>query len=294
MVKLRRFVGKYLFFLVLLAAFLAGDFALSVLAPAYYISSGRFELNDYELVRRDHPEKVWDRVFFGGAAVISAYREDVSASGYVDLGLENATVSDLLAMVRTGTITVGSDLVVGLDVSTLWDGAAGDSAWSWRKPMYEPYCYFDRTRLRTLFNEAVKQVFSGYQPPWGAYSAQTRDVCYGSLSARELAETADPYAQLSLDAFRDNLRALSKLADYCQGRGIRLRVVWMPMNPDAPVSDVTEAVRSEAESLCAGAGVEFYDMGGALDSACFYDAGRLNAEYGSYIFTKEIEAWLLS
>ena len=75
------FLKKNGWLLALAAVFIALDVLLCAVFTPYLIHSGRFVLNDFELTRRDHPEDVWDKVFFGNSVVISAYREEVSESG---------------------------------------------------------------------------------------------------------------------------------------------------------------------------------------------------------------------
>ena len=103
-----RFVALFMAFFLLLDC-------VAALVGTRYIAAGYVWMDDFEITRRDHPEKVWDRVFFGNSAVISAYREDVSQSGYVNLGLDYGVVTDLWDMLRRGHIDIGSELVVGLN-----------------------------------------------------------------------------------------------------------------------------------------------------------------------------------
>ena len=69
-----RFLKKNSWIFALFVVFLALDLAIGAVFQPYIIHSGRFVCNDYELTRRDHPEKGWDKVFFGNSVVISAYR----------------------------------------------------------------------------------------------------------------------------------------------------------------------------------------------------------------------------
>ena len=296
MVKLRRFLEKYLFFVAFPIVFLAIDVVLSSAFPPYVISSGRFHLNDYEVTRRDHPEEVWDKVFFGNSVVISAYREDVSESGYINLGLDYGVVTDLWEMVRKGIVTLGSELVVGLNDLTLYDRFETNPSYPWHREFYEPYSYFARDRLSVLIKEAGKRLLTGAEPDYGAYSGQTKIFYYGAMSRAELEEkaAASVYEHLPISDFRENLDALAKLAGYCAQHGVRLRCVWMPLNPDIPPSGETLAVRDQAAAVCREKQVEFYNMEDALEAECFYDSGHMNYEYGSYRFTEVIDPWLIS
>ena len=152
---------KYSFLVLLLVVFLLLDFLISQVFTPYLIESGRFVLNDYELTRRDHPEEVWDKVFFGNSVVISAYREDVSKSDFVNLGLDYGVVEDLWEMVDQGIIQIGSELVVGLSDLTLYDHFETNPTYPWHRAFYEPYCYFQRDRLRLFLEEQLVGVLTG-------------------------------------------------------------------------------------------------------------------------------------
>lgn len=296
MVRLKRFWGKYLFFILFPVVFLAVDLTLSATVPSYVISSGRFYLNDYEVTRRDHPEEVWDKVFFGNSVVISAYREDISESGYINLGLDYGVVTDLWEMVQKGIVTLGSELVVGLNDLTLYDRFDTNPSYPWHQKFYEPYSYFARDRLTVLIKEAGRQLLTGDRPAYGVFSDQTKIFYYGAMSQAALEEklATSVYEHLPIADFQENMDALAKLADYCAQRGVRLRCVWMPVNPLTTPSDEMNAVRDQAAAVCREKQVEFYSMEDALDAECFYDSGHLNYEYGSYRFTEVIDPWLAS
>ena len=60
---------------VVLAA-LVCDLALTY--NNFIVRSDYFVKNDFEITQCKHPEKTWDKVFFGNSVVISAYDEDKS------------------------------------------------------------------------------------------------------------------------------------------------------------------------------------------------------------------------
>lgn len=286
---------KARFLLSLLLCFAAIDTALARVCPGVF-EDGWFELNDYEITRRDHPEQVWERVFYGGSAVTAAYREELGESGYVNLGLSGGTVSGLWEMLRQGEVEVGGELVLGLDWLTLYDGAQSDPSYPWNRGALEPYCYFQRERLYTLAREAVKSTIGRASRP--QYAGQGKAVCRGSLSGGELdglaAQLREDCTGLTLDDCSVNLEALEDIAEFCAQRGIRLRAVRMPWNPGVERPELVDEALAQAEEILAACGVEVLDLSGAFDESCFYDAGRLNYEYGAYRFMEVIEPWLLS
>lgn len=294
--KIRNALRRWRFPLLLLVFFLALDTAASALLGPWLVSSGRFILNDYEIVRRAHPEAVWDKVLFGNSVVISAFTEEESASGYINLGVDYGVVTDLWDMIRKKEIRVGSELVLGLNDLALYDDFPTNPAYPWHRKPLEPFLYFQRDRLRLLFTETAAWLFTGFVPEYGKYAGQERAYYYGSLSQEKLDSKAasSPYLALPMEDFEENFAALEKLAAWCGRNGVRLRLLWMPLNPDFQVPKSTLAVKARAEALCQRLGVEFLDWSGALDRSCFYDFGHLNHEYGAHVFTKEIDPWLLS
>lgn len=288
-----KFLKKNSWLLALIAVFLVLDLAIGAVFQPYLIRSGRFLLNDFELTRRDHPEQVWDKVFFGNSVVISAYREDVSQSGYVNLGLDYGVVRDLWEMIRKGEITIGSELVLGLSDLTLYDKFETNPTYPWHKAWYEPYTYFQRDKLR-LFLESSAKSLLGKAPE--DHSDQQKAHYSGSMSTQELNEKLETsrYVHLPIEDFQENMACLEKLADYCASHDIRLRCVWMPVNPEVEISQETQAVRDQAKAICESKNVQWLDLERALDTSCFYDIGHLNYEYGAYRFMEVIDQWLAS
>ncbi len=293
---MRIWLRKTSFFWLLLAAFAAIDLTASAVLEPYFLSSGRFIRNDYEIVRAAHPEEVWDRVFFGNSIVISAFLEEESESGYVNLGVDYGVVADLWDMVRQGEIQIGGELVIGLNDLTLYDEFPTNPGYPWHKKPWEPFLYFRRDRLQTLFFESVSQALTGFDPEYGKFQDQARAVYHGSLSQAQLDEKAanSKYLALPMEDFEKNFQALAQLTAWCRDNGVRLRALWMPLNPDFDVPESTLAVKARTRSFCEENGVGWEDWSGRLDRSCFYDFGHLNREYGAHIFTKEIDPWLLS
>ena len=289
-----KFLKKYGFFPLFFAVFLVLDLLLASVFQPFLVNSGRFVLNDFELTCRDHPEKTWNRVFFGNSVVISAYREEVSESGYVNLGLDYGVVRDLWQMIQKRQIHIGSELVIGLSDLTLYDKFETHPTYPWHRDFYEPYAYFQRDKLRLFLESGAKELLLGRMPE--DHSGRQKAHYSGSMSSEELAEkiATSRYVNLPIEDFQENMKCLEKVADYCEKNGIRLRCVWMPVNPEVEISPETRAVYDQAKAICAAKGVEFLDLERALDVDCFYDIGHLNYEYGAYRFMEVIDPWLLS
>lgn len=288
--------GKGARFIALLLAFFLLFDCGAALVGTRCIAAGYVWMDDFEITCRDHPEKVWDKVFFGNSAVISAYREDVSDSGYVNLGIDYGVVTDLWDMLRRGHISVGSDLVVGLSYLTLYDDLETNPSYLWHRRALEPYVYFQRDDLLQLCKDGVKALLGRAAPP--PHAGMSKTYYYGSLSSGELAQRMafydENYFRLPMEDFSENLTALEKVNAYCQKNGIRLRVIWMPWNPATEQPELSLRLRDAVETWCSEAGVGFMDCRGRFDESCFHDVGHLSYEYGAYRFTEEVDRWLLS
>lgn len=289
-----KILKKYGWIPAFLAVFIALDLVIAAVFQPFLIRSGRFVLNDFELTCRDHPEKIWDKVFFGNSVVISAYREDVSRSDYVNLGLDYGVVRDLWEMLQQGRLHIGSELVIGINDLTLYDDFETHPTYPWHQDWYEPYVYFQRDKLRLFLENGVKELLTGQEPT--DYSQRQKIHYSGSMSSQELAEKLanSKYENLPLADFQENMQCLEKIIRYCEKEGIRLRCVWMPVNPEVEISAETRAVYEQMKAICENAGVELLDLERALDADCFYDSGHLNYEYGAYRFMEVIDPWLVS
>ena len=251
------------------------------------------QVNDYEIARAAHPEKVWDKVFFGSSAVTSAYREDVSESGYIGLGLDYGTVGDLWEMIRQGHITLGSDLVVGLNLFSLYDGLKTDPSYLWHRGPLEPYTYFHREKLKQIGTILLNDLQN--KDVW--YDKGSKELYYGSKSQGEMEWRMktywEEYFNEPMEDFQKNLKALEKTADWCQKHGVRMRVVWMQYNPTVERPQRLDDLMEAVAAICEPRGIEILDLSTAFPKECFHDVNHLNYEYGAYVFTRTIDSWLM-
>ena len=280
---------------VLVLAFVL-DFAL---AQSYWVrDSGYFWLDDFELTQREHPEEVWDKVIYGSSELTSGYREDISESGYVNMGMDYATVTDLVEILEGGHITVGSELVLALNWGALSDIMDTNPTYEWHRKWYEPYFYFQRDRIAGLITDTFNALIRGGEFRTKQWLTQTKVYYYGQMSQAELEERVvklhDLYLTGGLADFQENLAALNEVFAFCEENGIRVRALWLPENPAVEPDSVDVEVREAAREVCESAGVEFYDMTDALGADCFYDTGHMEYDYGSVEFTEVLDKWLLS
>lgn len=250
-----------------------------------------YDSNDFEATRVAHPEDVWDRVFFGNSAVISSYREHLSDAGYVNLGLDYGVVTDLWEMLRQGHIDIGSELVIGLNLFTLYDDFATNPAYIWHREPLEPYAYFHRDKLLRIVRDS-KKILQGEQ-----VRGQGKYLYYGVMSEEELSQKIENFKKtyfcLPMEDFQENITALDKIADWCDSHGVRLRILWMPFHPDVERPALMLELMDTVNGWCAARGICVEDYTDKMEKDCFHDVGHLNDEIGAVKFTEVIDPWLL-
>ncbi|MGI5970768.1 MAG: hypothetical protein ACOX7P_03465 [Oscillospiraceae bacterium] len=295
--KIASLLRRSRFLIALIVLFIIADTLLGAFFDKYTLSSGNFWLNDYEITRRDHPEEIWDRVFFGNSAVISGYREDLSESGYINFGVDYGTMTALLKILRSNKVKIGSELVIGINWALMFDNMETNPNYFWNRRL-EPYSYFQRDRIYTAITGKLKSLVTGGSWAYGQFRNQTKTYYYSCLSASELNEKAEIYAQkywsAGIDGCGGNLSALVQVARFCEKNGIRLRAVMMPWNPSVEKPEVIRALDKRVADICEENNVELLEFSDEFDAECFYDLGHMNYEYGSRLFTEVIDAWLIS
>ena len=223
---------KIVTIIAIVLAIAVGDLALTY--NNFIVNSDYFVKNDFEITQYKHPEKVWDKVFFGNSVVISAYMEDESSKGYVNLGLDYGVVTDLWEMIEKKHINIGSELVIGLNYLTLYDEFETNPTYIWHKKLYEPYAYFERDRFYPMITDGFDKLLNGESPLPYKYLPQEKHIYHGAMSDKMLEKTMENYQDeffnLPTEKFSKNVVALEKIINYCNDNNIRVRAVWMPWN----------------------------------------------------------------
>lgn len=271
-----------------------GDLALTY--SNFIKDSDYFVKNDFEITQEHHPEKVWDKVFFGNSVVISSYIEEQSKSGYINLGLDYGVVTDLWEMIEKRHINIGSELVIGLNYLTLYDEFETNPTYIWHKKLYEPYAYFERDRFYPMITDGFGKLIRRENPLPYKYLPQEKHVYHGALSDLALNDAMARYEEeffnQPIEKFGKNLSALEKVLEYCKENNIRVRAVWMPWNPKYEKPALLGEVRAEADSIFIKHNIEAYDLEDTFSPECFYDTGHLNYDVGSPYFTNIMDEWL--
>lgn len=285
---------KIVAIIAVVLAIAVGDLALTY--NNFIARSDYFVKNDFEITQDHHPEKIWDKVFFGNSVVVSSYMEDRSSAGYVNLGLDYGVVTDLWEMIEKRHINIGSELVIGLNYLTLYDEFETNPTYIWHKELYEPYAYFERDRFFPMIEDGFNKLLQGQNPLPYKYLPQEKHVYRGAVSDRAMAEKMTEYEQeyfsLQIGNFEKNISALEKVINYCTENNIRVRVVWMPWNPKYEKPQLLTDLKTYTNAVLSRLNVEALDLEDALPSEYFYDTGHLNYDVGSPRFTEMIDEWL--
>lgn len=302
-VNLWIFLKKNSFVLLLAAAFLLVDTLVAWWDPM--TNSRRFEKDDFTKTLFHH---AWDRsgpVFFGNSAVTGAYMEDRAKVPLVEMGLSYGKVTDLREILRRGLYEPAGQLVVGIDVHTMLDKMQTDPRFPWSRPWYSPYLYYYRDYFKDAGKEwlrnawaAAKQGrldFSTYTPRW-----IDKELYFGRKPADKLKQDWERYDRnynrMTVDDCKENLEALGWVIDYAKDRGLPLRVVWMPLNPDPayPQPGYWKPLKARVNEMLKANGVPVLDLSDAFPPEHFHDLVHLNRETGAPLFTGEVDRWLQS
>ena len=280
--------------ILLIAAFFASDLYLT--HNNFITDSNIFVQNDFEITQHDHPEKVWDKVFFGNSVVISSYIEEKSSSGYINCGLDYGVVTDLWEMLNEKYIHIGSELVIGLNYLTLYDDFDTNPTYIWHKKWYQPYAYFERDRFYPLITDEFTKALNGDFSAPMTYQKQEKAVYHGRVSDAALADKFEEYREeffnKPIEKYSKNLEALEKVIDYCGKNNIKVRAVWMPWNPMFKQPKLVKEVRAQADEIFNRNNIEILDLEDKFGSEYFYDTGHLNYDTGSEQFTEILDTWL--
>lgn len=283
------------FIFVMLAVWILSDVILTGLDPFKY--SAYLTKNDFDVTELKHPEKVWDKVFFGSSVVVASFIEDESKSGYINSGVVYGTVSDIYNMMKKREINIGSELVIAVNDIAFYDGLDTNPTYIWHKKWYQHYLFFQRDKLHPIFEKSVgnladlKPVFDGLK-----LEDEEKTLSFGQLSDEELEKNRikmlEQFGDLTLDDCKQNFDDLEKLIKICKKENIRLRAIWMPWNPKIEKYDFVYEVMEKANSVFEENDIEVYDMMDMLGPENFHDIGHMNYEVGAPRFTELVDEFL--
>ncbi|NMA03440.1 MAG: hypothetical protein GX925_01920 [Clostridiales bacterium] len=289
-----RKIWAYLFIFGLGIAIIIFDMLLTSADPVG--KSTLFVKNDFEKIKLTHPEEVYEKVFYGNSVVISAFIEEESKSGYVNMGMDYGTVEDLSKILERNMVSIGTDLVVGANYLTFLDTLDTNPTYPWHRKVYEPYLYFQRDRLHPFIINGIGNILKGENFVTGRHTNLDRYVYYGVLPDEEIDKKIEGYKELywnrGIECYEKNYKALQNVIDYCKERDIELRFVWFPWNSYIAKPESVIAVEEKAKKIMGHNNIEYIDLADAFGKECFHDLGHLNYELGAVEFTKEIDKWL--
>jgi len=279
--------------LIVLLLFTITDIVLTAGYP--FRNHDFFPKNDFEKTIAIHGTTNFERVFFGNSAVVSAFREELSDSGYVEFGLNWGKATYMQYMLEGGYITVSESLVLGLNIFTLMDNLDSDQSYIWHRRSLEPYVFFFRNRLRNFFTGALDNVLDG-DFSISRYTRLQKFLYRGTLTDEQmearLVILEERFWGLPLSDFYSNLTSLERIAVFCKANDIRLRVVWMPYNPFSPKPELYLQIMDKANAILYAFDIEVLDLSDAFSQENFHDTGHFNDEVGAPNFTREIDLWL--
>ncbi len=287
-------IWEGIFIFGLIAAVIIFDIFLASIDPVG--KSDLFRKNDFEKIKLTHPEEIYEKVFYGNSVVISGFIEEESRSGYMNMGMDYGTIEDLSKILEKNMISIGTDLVVGVNYLVFLDTLDTNPTYPWHRKIYEPYLYFQRDRLHAFIMDGIDNILRGEKFVTGRHTDLNRYVYYGVLSDEELDKKIEGYKEfywnIGIEHYEKNYKALQRLINYCREKDIELRFVWFPWNDYIAKPENVVAVEKKAKEIMEYNNIEYIDLADAFGREYFHDLGHLNYELGAVEFTKEIDKWL--
>lgn len=288
-------IWSSIFIIGLGATIVLFDILLSSIDPMG--KSNLFSKNDFEKIRLTHTEEIYEKVFYGNSVVISAFIEEQSQSGYVNMGMDYGTIEDLFKILDKDMVKIGTDLVIGVNYLTFLDTFDTNPTYPWHRKTYEPYLYFQRDRLHTFITDGIKNIFKGEGFVTKRYLNLNRYVYHGVLSNEKLDKKIEGYEELywnkGIEYYEKNFEALEGVIEYCKEKNIELRFIWFPWNDYIGKPKNVVAIEEKAKEIMKYNNIEYIDLSDIYTREYFHDLGHLNYEFGAVEFTKEIDKWLI-
>ncbi|MEF3305426.1 hypothetical protein [Paenibacillus sp. GYB003] len=297
------YVRKNGFVLMLVIVFLLIDAFVARVDPM--TNSRRFEKDDFTKTLFHHD---WDRsgpVFFGNSAVTGAYMERKAQRPLVEMGMAYGKITDLREILRRGLYEPEEQLVIGIDVHTMLDKMQTDPRFPWSRPWYSPYLFHYRDYFQDAGKEWLRNAwtaakrgkldFAAYEPRW-----IDKELYFGREPADRLLKDWQRYEAdynwMTLSDMANNLDALDWVIDDAKRRGLSLKVVWMPLNPDPayPQPPYWKPLKERVGGTLQANSIPVLDLSDTFRPDEFHDLVHLNQETGAPKFTAEVDRWLLS
>jgi hypothetical protein len=156
------------------------------------------------------------------------------------------------------------------------------------------YRYRDYFRDSGL--EFVRNLSKGslaYEPRW-----IDKELYFGRKPDNELKLKWDDYDKrfgwMTQPDFKANIDALDWILSYAKEQQLPLRVVWMPWNRAFELPRYMPDLKKTVDGKLAAYGVPVLDKLVGYDPSLFHDLVHLSRQEGAPVFTKEVDAWLVS
>lgn len=288
------FLRKNSFLIALLLLFIAVDQAVAIWDPVDKYDV--FTKNDVQRTVHHHPEKPWNKVFYGNSSVNAAYDDKASPSGFINYGISYGRMTDLNSILRTGRLPDVKELAIGLNIYTFMDKFPTDPSYPWYQQFYEPYLYFHRDAISEAVRKYALPFLRGKPIAINRDQMYRKQEYYGTLPIAvlqlKLAEFNEKYGERTLQDFAKNLLALQQVIQYSQQHNIQLKLIWMPWNPTFPPPGYAEELKDEVRGILSRWNIPLTDWTDRFAASDFHDLGHLNVEHGRPLFTEEIAHWL--
>lgn len=284
--------NQFIIWLILLFAVL--NFALVKWDPVNRY--GFFYQNDFSKTQQIHPKGTWTNIFFGSSVVTAGYREDLSHSGFINLGMDYGKITDLESLLKMGYLQGAKTIVIGLDYMTFMDNLPTNPYYQWHREWYIPYVYFYRSPIRWFFENSATRIKNNENIFKVDPKDLEKELYHGRMGAEQLKEKINSYdarfGNERIENFQTNLSSLENVIRYCNSQNIELECLWLPINPAYNMPQYAKDVKVQADEVLRKYNIKNSDWINKYSGEYFYDISHISYEYGAPRFTEEFDKWV--
>jgi len=208
-------------------------------------------------------------------------------------------MTDFSQMLQKRYIHAENEVIITANYLSFLDPLETNDTYPWHRQEFMPYVFFNRKATSDYVKGVLKNFTAGnlsLKIDLPEYYFE-KAVSKGHMTDEELNERVlnfeERFGSYTIDDFSENIEALEQIREYCEKYNLRLRFVWMPVNPKyQPQPAYIAQLQSLVNDYLNEHDIEYIDYTDSFPPELFYDLGHINWETGSHAFTEEFLKWL--
>ena len=291
-IKKNWFISFFIIFLLL---------SESVFANVDYANTKpMFIPNDYSRTLFEYGTNTFDTAIFGNSTIVTGLRNESLPEKYGNVGIAYGSIDDYYKMIKKGYIVPKEEIVITANYLSFLDNWTTVESYPWHRHSFIPYVYFYREEtgkylMDNIKNYLIKGENDFFQPVEGYYFEKA--LVKGQMTDKELDERVENFSQRfdnkTMEDFSGNINSLEKIIDYAKNNNLKLKFVWMPINPyytERP--QYIDELNKKVSDILLDNNIEYIDYTNVLGKDFFHDLIHISWDIGAEVFTEELLEWL--